>query len=364
MKSIRSTLNLRAGSLAICLTSLCLMTAAPKVHAQGTLTPTAGPSPSFKTLQQIEPRTDVMRLPGDPTASRIISQPGSYYLTTNLVGMPMLNGISIRANNVTLDLNGFALIGVPGSLDGINATMPWHDLEIRTGNIEGWGGDGVDTASPVSEGRYFNVRSFRNGGNGFNLGTRSVVTECQAASNTLNGIQVASGILKNCTVVGNGYDTNGFPLGFHGIFVVGGAGSDVVQDCVADFNSADGYNIGMAFPGRGSIISGCTAKANLDDGIQVSSHCVVRGNNCLTNGVNGIHVDFFGTGNRIEDNHVSLHPTGYLCDFGSFANILLKNTSQGNGAAFIVPPGNHQAAIVFFPGVGFVGAGPWDNFVY
>jgi parallel beta-helix repeat protein len=145
---------------------------------------------------------------------------------------------------------------------------------------------------------------------------------------------------------------------------MGGGEGDVVKDCVADYNGGDGFNVGMAFPGRGTVITGCEAKRNVDDGIEVSSYCVVRGNNVLTNGMSGIHVAFTGTGNRIEDNHSSLQFTGYLLDPPTFANLVIKNSSQGNGVGYVVPPGNHAAAITAFPGLGFVGAGPWTNFDY
>ena len=47
--------------------------------------------------------------PGFPVS---ITQPGSYRLTTNLiVADPNTNGIEISANHVTIDLNGFAIIG-------------------------------------------------------------------------------------------------------------------------------------------------------------------------------------------------------------------------------------------------------------
>ena len=52
-----------------------------------------------------------------------INTSGSYILTRDIVapGGYMGDGIAIGADNVTLDMNGFSLIGVPGSLDGINA---------------------------------------------------------------------------------------------------------------------------------------------------------------------------------------------------------------------------------------------------
>src|SRR5882757_10456894 len=53
--------------------------------AQGSLTPPGAPAPTMKSLDQLEPRTDVLKLSGDGANSYIISQPGSYYLTTNVL---------------------------------------------------------------------------------------------------------------------------------------------------------------------------------------------------------------------------------------------------------------------------------------
>src|SRR5215212_2971187 len=80
---------------------------------QGSLNPSGPPAPMFKTLSQIEPRVPVESLPTNITVS------GSYYLATNLTGVSGTNGITITVDNVTLDLNGFALIGVAGSSNGV-----------------------------------------------------------------------------------------------------------------------------------------------------------------------------------------------------------------------------------------------------
>jgi hypothetical protein len=70
---------------------------------QGALTPPAGaPAPVMKSLAQIEPRTPISAAP------YTINQPGSYYLTTNLT-ISSGTVITIATNDVTLDLNGFAL---------------------------------------------------------------------------------------------------------------------------------------------------------------------------------------------------------------------------------------------------------------
>ena len=50
--------------------------------------------------------------PGDATAEFVISQPGSYCLANNIVGESGKSGIRIDADSVTLDLGGFAMLGV------------------------------------------------------------------------------------------------------------------------------------------------------------------------------------------------------------------------------------------------------------
>ena len=62
--------------------------------AQGPLTPPGAPTPTMKTLEQIEPRTPISQADMPLT----ISAPGSYYLTTNLTGTAGSNGISIKSD--------------------------------------------------------------------------------------------------------------------------------------------------------------------------------------------------------------------------------------------------------------------------
>src|SRR5579863_106653 len=92
---------------------LCL---SGRLFAQGSLTPPAGPAPTMKTLAQIEPRSPISALPF------VITNSGAYYLTTNLTGISGSDGIIVQADNVDLDLSGFALIGVAGSGNGVDVT--------------------------------------------------------------------------------------------------------------------------------------------------------------------------------------------------------------------------------------------------
>src|ERR1043166_3303459 len=102
MKSIISSSALLAVSLTV---AACALTNSS--FGQGSLTPPAGPGPTMKTLDQIEPRTPISN------SGYVITNSGSYYLTHNF-GTPRISGgtiIIIRANEVTLDMNGFVLDG-------------------------------------------------------------------------------------------------------------------------------------------------------------------------------------------------------------------------------------------------------------
>ena len=56
-----------------------------KTVSAGPLTPPGPPAPTSKTLNEIEPRTPINSLPF------VIEEPGSYYLTRNLIGSPGQN---------------------------------------------------------------------------------------------------------------------------------------------------------------------------------------------------------------------------------------------------------------------------------
>ncbi len=52
----------------------------------------------------------------------VISQPGSYKLSGNLIVPNGVSGISITVNNVTLDLNGFSMTGAQRNFNGVPQT--------------------------------------------------------------------------------------------------------------------------------------------------------------------------------------------------------------------------------------------------
>jgi hypothetical protein len=126
--------------------ALLLLLAAPV--AAGDLTPSAAPASTMVTLNDLDAaigdatdaRIPIDSLPGSGTSVHVVSAAGSYYLRGDVVGQPGKNGIEIGADNVQIDLNGFALVGGAGAQRGvvISAFGNLRGLVVRDGSIRGW----------------------------------------------------------------------------------------------------------------------------------------------------------------------------------------------------------------------------------
>ncbi len=270
----------------------------------------------MKTLAQIEPRTPIgtNTTPGDADSLFKITQPGSYYLTTNITGIAARHGIEIAASGVTLDLMGFELAGgVATSLDGVNVSVTVTNLAIRNGSVRNWGGNGVDASFAVN-GQYQDLGFSANGGRGLSSGVSSAVVNCTARGNTGDGIFASQGsTISGCTArlnTGNG--------------IVASVGC-TISGCTAYVNTGDG--IVASF---GCTISGCTAYANTGDGIEAASDCRIVDNTCDSNGNvgdgAGIHVT--SSDNRIEGNQVTDNDRGIDVDLAG--NLIIRNSASGN----------------------------------
>jgi parallel beta-helix repeat protein len=314
------------------------------VLAQGPLTPPGAPAPTMKTLDQVEPRIAInaTNTPGDTDSLFKITQPGSYYLTGNITGEASKHGIEIVASGVTVDLNGFDLVGVPGSLDGVSVTtFTFTNLAVLNGSVRNWGDEGVDFGSTSnSNGRVADLRASGNAGNGISTGNVTTVTNCTSYQNTGNGI-----------VTGN---------------------SCTITNCSAVNNGGSGINATS-----GSLVSGCIARFNTLDGILCSAACIIRGNSCSLNGNGagsgaGIHATGFD--NRIEGNNCSEADRGI--DVDAAGNIIIKNTCATNTIDWTIAANNvfgpiidrrapASAAVSGFTAASTLGStDPWANFSY
>lgn len=151
--------------------------------------------------------------PGDtPGFPVIIDQPGSYRLTGDLtVDEVELDAINVRAENVTLDLNGFSILGplsctysestlnctpeASGNSNGDGIKVQQGNLAVINGTIRGMGRMGIVNFAnnprpfPV---RVENVRLLENGMSGIDLNVTAEVSihNCIAARNGLWGFAV------------------------------------------------------------------------------------------------------------------------------------------------------------------------------
>jgi hypothetical protein len=129
-----------------------------------------------------------------------ISVPGSYRLTSDLTlplvaGVENLTAIEITSDFVTLDLNGFALVGETnctgtpvtscspvGSGDGIQASSRSF-VRIHNGTVRGFGDKGIHAGYALIE----DVRARSNGSNGIHLELGGRVTGSAAIGNGAHG---------------------------------------------------------------------------------------------------------------------------------------------------------------------------------
>jgi parallel beta-helix repeat protein len=369
--------------------------------AQGSLTPPGAPTPTMKSLDQIEARTPIDSLPFTIGAS------GSYYLTRNLTATGSGAGLTVSADNVTIDLNGFTLAGGgSGTVSGINVPNAQTNLCVRNGTVSGWAGGGI-IAPAITVSIVEKVRVLGNsGGSGITVNTGCTVRECEVSGSTganCNGIGVggkssvlgcnvwannggivlgASSTVTNCTASGNAgtgvYVNNNSSVAHCTASANGGGGfylSDgcTITDCAASSNT--GLYAGI-YGGVGGTVANCSAASNAPCGISVSDGCTVRGCTVRNNASQGILVSssdcylvgnavaanntansasgggmvVYGSGNRIESNNFANNTNAGLYISGPIGHTpITGNLIVGNsfaGPSYIIDTGNTVGPLV------------------
>lgn len=379
------------------------------LHA-GDLDPPAGPlTPTMKPLDVVEPRTALSddTTPGDANSVFKITQSGSYFLVANVAGEAGKSGIEIAADNVTVDLRGFTVQGVAGSLDGITTLDTPVSADIRNGVVVtgglvvGWGEHGIRITGVGSRVSGVTVRENAgpgilvdndaliercvvqgNGNTGIISGKDSAITDCVANANGGHGIVLGSGGFDNdggtiteCVsynndalgfVVGNGATvahcsasantSEGFLIGAFCTVTECNAdrngsdgyacnGSAFFTRCAADANQANGFDVGTE-----CTLLDCAASNNDGHGIIVLARCRLRGNTCMDNDGDGIHAEFPGlgqTGNSHISGNTCISNAGAGFSIGSTDNVVVRNACSENSTLnWSIISGNAVAPIV------------------
>ena len=315
----------------VALVSLAVGAAAWVVVA-GPLNPPAGAvSSTYKTLSEVEPRIAInaTNTPGDATAAFVISQPGSYYLTGNINVSTALNGIKIAAKDVTIDLNGFELMGSTSALGAIVDLGSLSGISVRNGRLRGWSQGGVVLDS--SRGCLIEDLTVIDVGGTYGVWVQfnSVIRNCTVdAPNPAVTIDIAAIGTQCCTVI-QGCHVQGGDATSAGIFVNDGC---TISDCVVNNCLSDGI---VATSGY-STITNCTVAFNNGDGIRVGARCLVSGCTAANNSQGGIHVT--NVDNRIEDNNITASARGLDVDVAG--SVFLRNTASANTTNFDIVAGN------------------------
>lgn len=298
----------------------------------GPIDPPVGPVGSTgKTISEAVPRTPLSaaNTPGDSTAVYVITQTGSYYLTGNVTSPSGKAAVRIEASNVTLDLNGFEILGA-GTGIVVPFASPATVITVRNGTLRGGGGVGLSgvrlvrvedltiAGTPfagVAVGDDSVVRRVISDGNGttgalssyhgISAGARSLISDCMCRSNPGAGISASDGsVVSGCTVSSNG--SGGISVGTDGVIahctslnntatgIYGNSGS-VIESCVAGANTGGGISAAS-----GATIRACTARANAGVGITVSESGLIEDSTSTLNSGATSHGIVTGGGSTIS----------------------------------------------------------------
>lgn len=271
---------MRATVLVVAAAAVVVSAVSVSLYA-GDLNPPVGPvSGTMKTLDEIEARIAVGpdTTPGDGSATYVISQSGSYYLTSEIVsaGKP---AIRIDASFVTLDLNGFAVSG-DGATDtpGIVATLSPVGVVIRNGVVRHWRGSGLELSADFCVVENLRVMDFARWaidatdsylfrvqrstvascgglnapGGGIRGDDGVVVSDTDVIDCKGAGIAASGGVVRNCTVRLVGVDASAGQLG-------DGVVSALVENTMARDCAGTGIVATTMARGCASIGSGVSA---------------------------------------------------------------------------------------------------------
>lgn len=374
---MKSTMSVRA------LVALASLTAAMPALA-GPMTPPPGtPGATMKTLTEVEPRIAInaTNTLGDGSCAYRITQPGSYYLTGDLIGATGKHTVQIEASDVTIDLNGFAMIG-PGAssrafadhgddeqptLRGIrimNGSVVGHTYGVLSSHMHGLSIERVAFADGYTAVAASGTVSIRDctftgfTGTGADLdGSGASVRDCSFTSCSLglyasgtfvqgcffrsctDGIAIYSGSALDCVVEGCAETSITLNFGSSAVrcVVTGGttgiqsiAARTSVRECSVQGVSADAIRVSVG----PATITDNTARLAGSAGIRVlvgATRVHVEGNTGTDN-LNGVYIagnDCTIVRNTFGRNTNASNPTFYFASGNRYGTVVKANTNAG-----------------------------------
>lgn len=265
-----------------------------------------------------------------------IRRSGSYVLERALTSSGG-DGIVVDADDVTLDLGGFALDGNATGTNGVRVNGSHFGVVVRNGSVHDWTGFGVDLQG-VEGGRAEQLEFLHDG--------------TSAVPGSAGGMRVGTGFeVRDCTLTSNNQ------VGLH----VGYACH--VEQCRVN----ESVDVGIRVLGIATTIRDCVVWRAGSDGILLdsASNCLVV-DDVVSECANGIHVANGGHSNRIEANSLTDNngPTstgkGVLVD-SAYNALVFRNTARGNsGGNYSIPSGNDVGPI----GTAAASTSPFANLSY
>jgi hypothetical protein len=269
----------RLTTAALTVAAIALLTVLARLASDAYGGPLDPPAPPASTQSSIEPRTPITQPASAAAFPLLISQPGSYYLASNITGVAGKNGIEITTGNVTLDLNGFRLTA--GTSTGIGVYVSGGEntnITVRNGIIDGWG-TGIDGTINVN-GRYVDLQLLNNTSYALKASSASTIVKITARGGS-NGVQMAAGT-SGGLIVDSVIAGTSFPVLVQGTDVVirrtvVGPGSQGVNHggtaLWVDQSQIRGHNFGYVLDGNTAIVTRNTLLQNTGyAGIGINNH--------------------------------------------------------------------------------------------
>ena len=250
----------------------------------------AGTTSSFAQVHVID--QTVVRLNGGFPYK--ITQPGSYKLIGNLTVPRNTDGIVVTANHVTLNLNGFSILGpvvctandttgaavCPAATakgigirsgDSAGGSIGALDLKIYNGSIHGMGSHGI-----------------------FITGNGSTVEKVSADGNAGDGMIVEGPVLASSANGNGGFGI--LAVTIRDSSTVNNAGDGIVVDARGGvaIGNASSFNGGAGITVPNGVANNNTVTRNTGVGISAKCPAVVTGNSIINNDGGSINAELSG----------------------------------------------------------------------